>query len=187
MIVDFTTRPGTIDGLTIATMKQVTDERGTVRELFRRSAFADAAPTFGRIEQINVTSTHLGGVRGMHAEQMTKLVSVAHGHAHGVYVDLRPGSPTFGMVDEVDLVPGVQVHVPPGVANGFQALTPDTEYAYCFDREWQPGMPGSAFTPLDPLVLDRWPLPIDPDDPAQVSAKDRSAPTFRELSHGVQS
>ena len=187
MIIDFTTRRGMVDGLVIATMKQVTDERGTVRELFRRSAFADVAPTFERIEQINVTSTHLGGVRGMHAEQMTKLVTVAHGRAHGVYVDVRPGSPTFGLVEEVDLEPGVQVLVPSGVANGFQALAPETEYAYCFDREWQPGMPGSAFTPLDPLVLDRWPLPIDPDDPAQISAKDRSAPTFTELSHGVQS
>jgi dTDP-4-dehydrorhamnose 3,5-epimerase len=187
MIIDFTTRRGTIDGLVIATMKQVTDERGTVRELFRRSALADAAPTFERIEQINVTLTHLGGVRGMHAEQMTKLVAVAHGRAHGVYVDVRPGSPTFGMVDEVELEPGVQVLVPSGVANGFQALDPETEYAYCFDREWEPGMPGSGFTPLDPLVLDRWPLPIDPDDPAQISAKDRSAPAFTEPSQGVQS
>jgi dTDP-4-dehydrorhamnose 3,5-epimerase len=186
-IVDFTTRSGTIDGLLVVTMKQVTDDRGTVRELFRRSVFADVAPTFGRIEQVNVTSTHLGGVRGMHAEQMTKLVAVAHGRAHGVYVDIRPGSPTFGSVDEVDLLPGVQVLVPSGVANGFQALDPETQYAYCFDHEWQPGMPGSAFTPLDPLVADRWPVPIDPGNPAQISVKDRSAPLFEELSHGVQS
>jgi hypothetical protein len=46
-------------------------------------------------------------------------------------------------------------------------------------------MPGSAFTPLDPLVLDRWPLPIDPDNSAQISAKDRSALTFTELSQGA--
>ena len=186
-IVDFTTRPGAIDGLVTVTMKQVTDERGTVRELFRRSAFADAGAPFGQIEQINVTLTHLGGVRGMHAEQTTKLVAVAHGRAHAVYVDVRPGSPTFGLVDEVDLEPGVQVLVPSGVANGFQALAPDTQYAYCFDCEWEPGMPGSAFTPLDPLVVDRWPLPIDPDDPGQISAKDRSALTFTQLGQGAPS
>jgi dTDP-4-dehydrorhamnose 3,5-epimerase len=191
IIVDFSSRPGAIDGLAIVTMKQVTDERGTVRELFRRSTFADAGTPFGQIEQINVTATHRGGVRGMHAEQMTKLVAVAHGHARGVYVDVRPGSPTFGLVDEVDLELGVQVLVPSGVANGFQALAPDTQYAYCFDHEWAPGMPGSAFTPLDALVVDRWPLPIDPDDPAQISAKDRQALTFdqltQELSQGMQS
>ncbi len=186
-IVDFATRPGAIDGLVTVTMKQVTDDRGTVRELFRRSAFAGAGPSFGQIEQINVTLTHLGGVRGMHAEQTTKLVAVAHGRAHGVYVDVRPGSPTFGLVDEVDLEPGVQVLVPSGVANGFQALAPATQYAYCFDCEWEPGMPGSAFTPLDPLVVDRWPLPIDADDPAQISAKDRSALTFAQLGQGAPS
>ena len=70
-IVDFSARPGAIDGLVTVTMKQVTDERGTVRELFRRSAFAGVGASFERIEQINVTLTHLGGVRGMHAEQMT--------------------------------------------------------------------------------------------------------------------
>lgn len=185
-VVDFTSRPGAIDGLVIVTMKQVTDERGTVRELFRRSAFVDTAIPFGQIDQINVTATHVGGVRGMHAEQMTKLVAVANGRAHGVYVDVRHGSSTFGLVDEVVLEPGVQVLVPSGVANGFQALVPDTQYAYCFDHEWQPGMPGSAFTPLDPLVVERWPLPIDPDDPAQISTKDRSAVTFAELEAQVQ-
>lgn len=186
-VVDFATRPGAIDGLVIVTMKQVTDERGTVRELFRRSAFAGTGTPFERIDQVNITLTHVGGVRGMHAEQMTKLVTVAHGRAHGVYVDVRRRSPTFGQVDEVDLEPGVQVLVPSGVANGFQALDPATQYAYCFDHEWVPGMPGSAFSPLDPLVVDRWPLPIDPDDPAQISAKDRSAATFAQLSQGVQS
>ncbi len=173
--------------MAIVTMKQIDDERGTVRELFRRSAFTDAGVVLERIEQINLTRSRAGAVRGMHAEQMTKLVTVAHGSARGVYVDVRPGSPTFGAVEEIDLEPGVQVLVPSGVANGFQALTPDTEYVYCFDREWQPGMPGTAFTPLDPLVADRWPLPIDPDDPAQISAKDRSAPSFDDLDHGAQS
>ncbi len=186
-VVDYAARPGAIDGLVIVTMKQVSDERGTVRELFRRSAFTETGASFGQIEQINVTLTHVGAVRGMHAEQMTKLVAVAHGRARGVYVDVRPDSPTFGLVDEVDLEPGVQVLAPSGVANGFQALTPDTQYAYCFDCEWVPGMPGSAFTPLDPLVVDRWPLPIDPEDPAQISAKDRSAPTFAQLDQGIQS
>jgi dTDP-4-dehydrorhamnose 3,5-epimerase len=186
-IIDFAAQPGAIDGMAIVTMKQVTDERGTVRELFRRSVFAELAPAFERIEQVNITLTHRGAVRGMHAEAMTKLVTVAHGRAHGIYVDVRPGSSTYGTVVEVDLRPGVQVLVPSGVANGFQAIDPETEYAYCFDHEWQPGMPGSAFSPLDPLVADRWPLPIDPDDPAQISAKDRAAPPFHDLDHGVSS
>lgn len=179
-LVDFAVQVGAIDGLSIVTMKQVTDDRGTVRELFRRSTFEAAGVALARIEQVNVTHTRKRAVRGMHAEAMTKLVTVAHGRAHGVYVDTRRQSPTFGAVDQVELRPGLQVLVPSGVANGFQALTQPTQYAYCFDREWVPGMPGSAFNPLDPLVAECWPLPFDASDTRYLSIKDREAPAFAE-------
>lgn len=184
MVIDFVTRRGVIDGLLIVTMRQVTDERGTVRELFRRSAFESSGVTLDRIDQINLTETRLGAVRGMHAESMTKLVTVAHGQAHGVYVDIRGDSPTFGRVDEVTLELGTQVLVPPGVANGFQALGDGTQYAYCFDHEWAPGMPGRAFSPLDPLLADRWPLEFDANDRRLLSIKDAQAPSFDEVVRG---
>lgn len=180
-IVDFEVRHGAIDGLLVVTMKQVTDERGTIRELFRRSAFESAGIQLAAFQQINVTGSHRGAVRGLHAEAMTKLVAVSAGTAFGVYLDLRPASPTFGMVDTVDLAPGRQVLVPSGVANGFQALADDTQYVYCFDQEWKPGMAGQACTPLDPELAIAWPLPVDLDDPAQISAKDRGAPRFSEI------
>ena len=81
-------------------------------------------------------------------------------------------------MEQVELEPGVQVLVPSGVANGFQALLAGTQYAYCFDREWSPTMPGVAFNPLDPLVADRWPLEFDAADPRYLSTKDRDAPAF---------
>ena len=37
-IIDFEARPAAIDGLLVVTVKQVTDDRGTIREVFRRSA-----------------------------------------------------------------------------------------------------------------------------------------------------
>lgn len=181
-IIPFDTAVSRIDGLVVVTVKQVTDDRGTVRELFRRSAFVDAGVTeLGEIRQINVTSSHQGVVRGMHAEDMTKLVTVVHGAALGVYVDLRTGTSTTGAVQTVELVPGVQVLVPRGVANGFQALADGTQYVYCFDHEWEPGMAGQACDPLDPALGVDWPIPVDVDDPAQISAKDRDAPKLAEL------
>lgn len=180
-ITEFDTRRGPIDGMQIVTMKQVTDERGTVRELFRRSAFAEAGIDPGVFAQINVTESRYGAVRGMHAETMTKLVAVASGEALGVYVDLRPGSPTHGEIDTVTLHPGVQVLVPAGVANGFQSLSEPCQYVYCFDTEWRPGMPGRACTPLDPSIAHLWPVPIDPDEPTQISAKDTSAASLAAL------
>lgn len=179
-VVPFEASPTTIDGLWVCTTKSVTDERGTVREFYRESAFVDAGlPSLGPWVQVNLTETRRGAVRGMHGEDMVKLVGVAAGAAHGAYVDLRASSPTHGVVVEVSLGVGTQVLVPAGVANGFQALEESTQYLYCFDVEWVPGMAGVACTPLDPDLGIAWPLPIDPHDAAQVSAKDRDAPRLR--------
>ncbi|WP_208945382.1 dTDP-4-dehydrorhamnose 3,5-epimerase family protein, partial [Enterococcus cecorum] len=89
-------------------------------------------------------------------------------------------SPTRGEVVTVDLKPGVQVFVPQGVCNGFQALE-DTEYLYFFDNEWQPGMSGVALTPLDAALNIRWPIPIDAQNREQISEKDSKAPTLKEV------
>lgn len=184
-VVDFAMRHGAIDGLLVFTPKQVTDGRGTIRELFRRSAFQAAGVTLAPFEQINVTASRRGVVRGMHAEDMTKLLTVASGEALGAYVDLRPRSTTFAMVETVELRPGVQVLVPSGVANGFQALTDECQYVYCFDAEWQPGMAGDACSPLG-IGVD-WPIPVDVDDPTQISAKDAAAPTLDQIRHREES
>lgn len=181
-ITDFAVQTTAIDGLVVITMKQVTDDRGTVREFYRESAFVDAGlRSFGEFLQVNVTETVRGAVRGMHGEDMHKLVAVGSGSAYGVYIDARATSPTAGAVVAVDLVPGLQVLVPPGVCNGFQSLSDEMQYVYCFDQEWTPGMAGVAVTPLDPDLAIAWPIPLDPDDPTQVSVKDRDALTLAAL------
>jgi dTDP-4-dehydrorhamnose 3,5-epimerase len=180
-VVEQATRATAIDGLVVITMKQVSDERGTIREYFRRSAFlATGLPEIDPFVQINVTESRRGAVRGLHGEAMTKIVAVVAGEAFGAYVDLRPGSSTRGAIETVDLSPGVQVLVPSGVANGFQALVDGTQYVYCFDEEWRPDMEGVSCNPLDPALRIEWPLPIDPEDRAQVSAKDVGAPMLRD-------
>ncbi len=180
-IVDFEVTPAAIDGLCIVTLKQITDERGTIRELFRRSAFEAAGADLGSFDQINVTESRRGAIRGMHAEATTKLLTIVAGEAFGAYVDTRPASPTFGVVHTATLRPGVQVLVPRGVANGFQTTSDASQYVYCFDEEWRPDMPGVAVAPLDPGLAIPWPVAIDPDDPSVLSAKDRSAPLFADL------
>lgn len=185
-ITEFGAHPGDIEGLVVVTPKQVTDERGTICELFRRSAFEAAGIDLAPFRQINVTESRRGAVRGLHAESMTKLVAVVTGEAFGAYVDLRSDSPTFCAVQTVALSPGTQVLVPKGVANGFQALRDGTQYVYCFDQEWTAQMPGIGCTPLDPDLAIDWPLPIDPEDPAQISVKDRDAARFADLRTSVR-
>ena len=181
MKVDHAARPGGIEGLLIVTIKQIGDERGTVRELFRRSAFEHGGIELGVLQQINITESRRPAIRGMHAEAMTKLVTVAGGEAFAAFVDMRSGSSTRGRLETVDLRAGVAVLVPRGVANGFQAVSDVVQYVYCFDRECQPAMPGAACNPLDPALGIPWPRSIDPDDPAHISTKDRGAPMFADL------
>jgi dTDP-4-dehydrorhamnose 3,5-epimerase len=169
-----------IDGLAVITLKQVTDDRGTVREFFRASAYSDGPLAgLGQWQQINVTESKFGAVRGLHGESMVKLVSCVAGEAYGVYLDAREGSPTFGNVVTVELKPGTQVLVPAGVCNAFQSVSKEgTQYVYCFTEEWTPGMAGIAFSPIDPGLGIEWPVPVDAQDPAQISAKDAGAPLF---------
>ncbi len=171
-----------IDGLLVIRMRQVGDERGTIRELFRTSAFADAGIAAGPWLQVNATETNQGAIRGLHGEAMTKLVAIVHGEALGAYVDVRAGSSSRGKVVTVPLAKGTQVLVPAGVCNGFQSISPGTsQYLYCFDAEWVPGMPGLAVNPLDPDLGIVWPLPVDVTDRAQLSAKDAALPRLRDV------
>lgn len=181
--IPISARPSAIDGLVLLTMKEVGDDRGIVREFYRESAFGDVGlPSLGPWVQINVTHTRRGALRGMHGEDMSKLVAVVAGEAFGAWVDLRASSGTYGEVVTSPLGAGDQVLVPAGVGNGFQATSEGgCEYLYCFDREWVPGMAGVSCNPLDPALGIHWPLPIDPDDASQVSVKDRDAPLFSEL------
>jgi dTDP-4-dehydrorhamnose 3,5-epimerase len=177
-IIPMSVETTAIDGLMLITMKQIDDGRGVVREFYRASAWAEAGlPSLGPWLQVNVTESHTGVIRGLHGEDMHKLVAVAAGQAFGAYVDGRPESATFGQVVTTELAAGHQVLVPRGVCNGFQSVT-RTQYLYCFDAEWQPGMAGTAVHPLDPELGIKWPLPVDVEDPSQLSAKDAAQPPF---------
>ncbi len=172
-----------IGGLYVITMKQISDGRGTIREFFRASSVDELhTNNLGSWSQINVTETLQGAIRGIHAENMNKLVGMISGEGFGVYVDLRRESPTRGVVFTTKLTSGIQVFVPKGVGNGFQSTSEgSTQYAYCFDAEWKPGMPGTSLNPLDPELKIDWPIKIDKTDQNLISQKDISAPLLNEI------
>ena len=179
-ITPFEVRSTAIVDLYVIQMKQVHDERGVVREFYRESAFREAKlPALGPWLQVNVTESRHGAIRGLHGESMFKLVGIVAGEAFGAYVDARTDSPSYGAVHTQRLRPGTQVLVPKGVCNGFQSVSKrPTQYLYTFDSEWVPGMAGSAVNPFDPALGIAWPVAIDHDDPAVLSAKDAAQPTL---------
>ncbi|MEP7166607.1 MAG: dTDP-4-dehydrorhamnose 3,5-epimerase [Candidatus Woesebacteria bacterium] len=172
----------TIEGLYLITMKQISESRGTIREYYRESAFTAAEiKGFGPWKQINVTQTRQGAIRGLHGENMQKLIAIVEGEAFGVYVDMRDESPSRGVVYSTTLSKGTQVLVPKGVCNGFQSTSGGmSQYLYCFDAEWEAGMSGHSINPLDPELGITWPIPVTESDYELVSRKDASAPSLRE-------
>jgi dTDP-4-dehydrorhamnose 3,5-epimerase len=157
MIADMSAETG-IEGLLVLRERSGRDGRGVVREFYRRSELAEEAGLDVRWQQINITTTERGAVRGLHGEPMAKLVGLAAGQALGGYVDTRRASPTFGHVCALELSVGMSILVPQGVCNGFQSTGKD-----------------SCVYGLD------WPIAIDPSDRGQISAKDADLPTFAEL------
>ena len=174
-------QPTAIEGLWLIEMKQIGDERGVVREFFRGSSWLAAGlPALAPWAQINVTETNQGAIRGLHGEDMHKLVAVVAGEAFGAYVDARPDSVSYGAVVTTTLAAGTQVLVPVGVCNGFQSVSAGTtQYLYCFDHEWVPGMSGTAVNAFDPALDIPWPLPVNREDRAALSAKDAALPNLR--------
>ena len=117
----------------------VTDDRGTVRELYRESSHSEVLPeTLSSWKQINLTRTKRGAVRGLHGEAHGKAGYSGNRFRIWCVMDTRPDSKTFGAVKQYIITPGIQVFVPQGVCNGFQALEEGTEYLYFFDNEWAP-------------------------------------------------
>lgn len=185
LLTEFGHRSTPIDGLIVIQTKRFDDDRGTIREIFRESIFRDLGEgSIQSARQVNLTSTRRGAIRGLHGEDMTKLVGLAAGRGFGAYLDARPGSASFGTLITLELEPGTQAIVPSGVCNGFQALTHDCLYLYCFDAEWTPDMRGVAVNPLDPGLAIAWPLAIDPHDRSLLSEKDASLPNFSDLRPG---
>lgn len=172
-----------IEGLYVITMKQVTEERGTVREFFRKSSFdIPGVSNIGTWAQINVTETRQGAIRGLHAENMKKLIGVIEGEGFGAFLDLRADSPSKGVVFTTRLTKGLQVLIPKGVCNGFQSISKGkSQYLYCFDAEWIPGMPGCSVNPLDPELNIDWPIQISESDYGLISRKDAAAPLLKEV------
>jgi dTDP-4-dehydrorhamnose 3,5-epimerase len=108
-----------------------------------------------------------------HLEQADVWVPIS-GEATAALVDLREGSPAFGVATTFDATAGSATYIPPGVAHGFYART-DFTLLYLVDRAYDGGADEHGFSPLDPEVAIPWPA----SDPL-LSERDRSAPSLRD-------
>ena len=110
-----------------------------------------------------------------------KYVYCTRGAVLDVMVDLRVGSPTFGVSDAVQLdeVDRRGVYLSEGLGHAFLALTDDANVTYLCSTPYSPGREHGVH-PLDPeldlLSLPLWPSGVEP----LLSDKDAAAPSLAE-------
>lgn len=142
------------------------DARGWFKENWQRHTYTQhpAAPQalrdFRPIQNNISFNAQRGVTRGLHAEPWDKLVSVASGKVFGAWCDLRADSSTYGRTFSIEITPDTAVFVPRGVANGFQALSDDTAYAYLVNAHWSAQATYLNVNAADPALAIDWPIAL---------------------------
>ena len=165
----------------VFTPKQWPDPRGVFLEWFKAPAFREAVGHDFTVKQANHSVSAKGTLRGVHFADIppgqAKYVYCTRGAVLDVIIDIRVGSPTFGVSDAVrlDTVDRRAVYLSEGLGHAFLALTDDANVTYLCSEPYNPtGEHG-----VHPLDAD---LALDfPDDVEHLlSDKDAAAPTLAE-------
>jgi dTDP-4-dehydrorhamnose 3,5-epimerase len=156
------------------------DSRGSFLEWYRHDYFAEAVGHRLGLMQANISVSRAGTVRGIHFADVppgqAKFVACMRGAVIDVVVDIRVGSPTFGLHEMVRLddVDRRSVYLSEGLGHGFCALTDDATLVYMCSTSYNPGAE-HAVHPLDPELGIDWPA-----DTPTLSQRDAAAPSLQE-------
>jgi dTDP-4-dehydrorhamnose 3,5-epimerase len=171
-----------IDGSTVFTPTQYRDDRGVFLEVYTAAALRAATGRDLTLAQINVSVSHRGALRGIHAARMpagqAKYVQCLAGRILDVVVDIRPDSPTLGQHAAVvlDDVTREAVFISEGLGHGFCVLSESATVAYATSTAYDPAAE-FGINPLDPTLALPWPTEMD----LILSDKDRAAPSLAEV------
>jgi dTDP-4-dehydrorhamnose 3,5-epimerase len=163
------------------TPRKFHDSRGTFLEWFRADIVAETIGHRLEIAQSNQSVSKRGSVRGIHFAEVppsqAKYVYCPSGAILDVIVDIRAGSPTFGVVDTVRLddVERRAVYLSEGLGHAFVALTDNAVATYLCSTNYSPEREHGV-NPLDPAIGIRWPSDLE----LLLSDKDRDAPSLAE-------
>lgn len=159
---------------------------GDNRGWFSESYSARALEQFGiadRFVQDNHSfSAQAGTLRGIHFQKppfaQAKLVRCLRGRIWDLAVDLRAGSPSYGVWRGVELSAenGHQLYVPVGFGHAFITLTPDCEISYKVSDYYAPDHEGGICWD-DPDLAIGWPFAGEPI----LSAKDAQLPLLADF------
>jgi dTDP-4-dehydrorhamnose 3,5-epimerase len=157
------------------------DARGRFTEWYRADVLGEALGFPLTLAQANHSVSSRGVLRGVHFALVppgqAKYVYCPTGRVLDVVVDVRVGSPTFGVHDSVVLSGDRPraVYISEGIGHAFLALEDGSSVTYLVSS---PYLPDREFgvSPLDPALDLPWPADVE----LELSAKDKAAPTLAE-------
>jgi dTDP-4-dehydrorhamnose 3,5-epimerase len=159
--------------------RQFPDPRGVFLEWFKAAVLEEALGHPLTVKQANHSVSARGTLRGVHFADVppgqAKYVYCTRGAVLDVVVDIRVGSPTFGVSDAVRLddVDRRGIYLSEGLGHAFLALTDDANVTYLCSEPYSPGHE-HGISPLDPELDLPWPDDVQP----LLSDKDAAAPTL---------
>lgn len=131
---DFTyTKSTKVNGVVEVTPSSFSDTRGSIWTSADKELNRKLLPSKLNFCHDKFVQNGKNVLRGLHGDYKTfKLVMCPVGEVFQVALDVRNGSPTFGKIHTVHLneVNKISLLLPPGVANGFMALSDMTLYHY---------------------------------------------------------
>jgi dTDP-4-dehydrorhamnose 3,5-epimerase len=157
------------------------DPRGRFTEWYRADVLGSATGFGLTLAQANHSVSARGVLRGVHFALVppgqAKYVYCPAGKVLDVIVDIRVGSPTFGVHDSVvlDSDEPRAVYLSEGLGHAFLSLADNSSVTYLVSTGYSPGRE-FGINPFDPELGLPWPTDIDFD----LSAKDQSAPSLAE-------
>ncbi len=155
------------------------DSRGRFTEWYRADVLRETLGFELTLAQANHSVSARGALRGIHFALVPpgqgKYVYCPAGRVLDVVVDIRVGSPTFGIHDSVvlDSATPRAVYLSEGLGHGFVALEDASSVTYLLSSGYAPEREFGV-DPLDPALGLPWPDGLE----FEFSAKDRVAPTL---------
>ena len=157
------------------------DTRGRFTEWYRSDVLTDVVGHGLPLAQANHSVSARGVLRGVHFALVppgqAKYVYCPAGRVLDVVVDLRVGSPTFGVHDStvLDSDRPQALYLGEGLGHAFLSLADGTSVTYLVSSPYDPAREFGV-SPTDPQLDLPWPDDVE----LELSAKDRAAPTLAE-------
>ena len=155
------------------------DARGRFTEWYKADVLAGATGFGLTLAQANHSVSARGVLRGVHFALVppgqAKYVYCPAGRVLDVIVDVRVGSPTFGVHDSVvlDSEPPRAVYLAEGLGHAFVSLADGSSVTYLVSTGYAPDRE-FGIDPMDPELALPWPGDVE----FELSAKDSAAPSL---------